>query len=153
FWSYQITLDPNETAIILNFVTGQPSLAAARAQADAIVPLPPNTLQCVSPTELTEIVNFAISADLSLTKTGDPNSAIAGGTDLTYTLTADNLGPATVPDLQISDPLPAGTTFVSASPSAGGNCVTPAVGANGTVTCTWNTDTPPGTAVPPAPTP
>lgn len=43
------------------------------------------------------------------------------GDDVTYRLTAGNRGPATAPNTTISDTLPVGTTFVSAS--AAGGCV------------------------------
>ncbi len=74
--------------------------------------------------------------ELTLTKTDLPDPVVAG-TDLTYTITATNTGSTDAPDVEISDPLPPGTTFVSATPSAGAACTTPAVGAAGTVTCTW----------------
>ncbi len=75
-------------------------------------------------------------ADLSITKTDLPDPVVAG-TDLTYTITATNSGPGDTPDVEISDPLPPGTTFVSATPSAGAACSSPPVGGAGTVTCTW----------------
>ncbi|MCP3963020.1 MAG: DUF11 domain-containing protein [bacterium] len=77
-----------------------------------------------------------VASGLSITKTDLPDPVVAG-TDLTYTITATNDGPGDTPDVEISDPLPPGTTFVSATPSAGGACTTPPVGGTGTVTCTW----------------
>lgn len=58
YWAYSVTLAPGQTAIIMNFVTGQPSRAAARAKAAELATLPPNTLQCLTPTEAAEVVNF-----------------------------------------------------------------------------------------------
>lgn len=58
WWGYTITLAPGETKIILNFVTGQPSKAAANAKAAEIATLPVNTLQCLSGTERTQLANF-----------------------------------------------------------------------------------------------
>ena len=55
-----------------------------------------------------------LNADLSLTKTAMPDIATTGQ-DLTYTLTATNDGPATAKNTILTDPLPASTTFVSAS--------------------------------------
>lgn len=51
-------------------------------------------------------------ADLSIVKAG-PAKVDATG-QITYTLTIGNNGPSTAPDVQVSDPLPAGTTYVSA---------------------------------------
>ncbi len=76
------------------------------------------------------------AADLTVTKTDLPDP-VAAGTDLTYTITATNSGTADAADVEISDLLPPGTTFVSATPSAGASCVTPPVGGTGMVSCTW----------------
>ena len=76
------------------------------------------------------------NADVSLTLTDSPDPVNAG-TSLTYVATATNNGPGDAQDVSISLPLPAVTAFVSATPSAGGSCTTPAVGATGTVDCTW----------------
>jgi uncharacterized repeat protein (TIGR01451 family) len=74
------------------------------------------------------------SADLAVTKTGSPGT-VAPGTDLVYTITVHNAGPSSASSVQLSDPLPAGTTFVSLSSPGGWACSTPAMGTNGTVTC------------------
>jgi uncharacterized repeat protein (TIGR01451 family) len=71
-------------------------------------------------------------ADLSLTKTDSPDPVAHLG-QLTYTLTINNAGPSTATSVVVTDPLPAGTTFVSCAPSVG-SCVSPTVGTNGTVT-------------------
>lgn len=70
-------------------------------------------------------------ADLSVTKTSSPDPVIVNQ-DLTYTITVTNLGPDPVTDAEVVDTLPAGVTFVSATP---GGCshdtgvVTCAIGA------------------------
>lgn len=51
------------------------------------------------------------SADLRMTKTGP--STVVPGTNVTYALTATNLGPAVADTVVVNDPLPAGTTYVS----------------------------------------
>lgn len=76
------------------------------------------------------------SADLTLALTDTPDPVTAGNA-ITYLATSTNNGPNPAPDLSISLPLPATTTFVSANPGAGGSCSGVAVGANGTLTCTW----------------
>jgi hypothetical protein len=58
YWGYTFTLNPGETKIIANFVTGQPSRAAANAKAAELAGLPPNALQCLSTAEREQIVNF-----------------------------------------------------------------------------------------------
>ena len=49
-----------------------------------------------------------------MTMTGNPTSAVLGN-NVTYTLTAKNLGPSSAASVLISDALPAGSTFVNAA--------------------------------------
>ncbi|MFN8422541.1 MAG: hypothetical protein U0470_03840 [Anaerolineae bacterium] len=71
------------------------------------------------------------SADVSIVKTDAPDPVTAG-TALSYGLLVSNAGPSTARDVVVTDPLPAGTTFVDAA-VAGGTCAFSA-GAR-TVTC------------------
>ena len=57
------------------------------------------------------------SADLTVTKSGDETARV-GGT-ITYNLTVSNGGPDSATNVVLSDPIPANTTFVSASVTAG----------------------------------
>jgi uncharacterized repeat protein (TIGR01451 family) len=82
----------------------------------------------------TDTDTVAASADLSVTKTDAFDPAV-GGINFNYTITVTNAGPSPAASVSLSDPLPAGTTFVSLSSPAGWSCTTPAVGAGGTVTC------------------
>ncbi len=115
-----VTVDPATIGVITNQAT------VSSATTD---PVAGNNSESEDTTVIAE-------ADLQMTKIASPDPVIAG-TDITYTLEASNEGPSDAQNVQISDPLPANTTFVSATPSAGGTCVTPAVGTNGVVTCTW----------------
>jgi uncharacterized repeat protein (TIGR01451 family) len=72
------------------------------------------------------------SADLSLTTTDSPDPVRRNNT-LTYTLKLNNLGPDSAINARVTDTLPAGTTFVSATASQG-TCTGTA-----TVTCTLGT--------------
>jgi len=65
-------------------------------------------------------------ADLSVEKTASP-SPVVPGKDLTYTLKVENHGPSTAREVEVTDTLPAGLTFVEAS----AGCTEAA----GTVTC------------------
>ncbi len=58
------------------------------------------------------------AADLGLTKTVT-NATPSVGTNVTFTVVITNHGPNDATGVQVSDPLPAGLTFVSASPSQG----------------------------------
>lgn len=87
--------------------------------------------------EHTITTNVLTSADLGLTKTDSPDPAQAGG-NISYTLTLSNAGPSAAAVVTLTDALPAGTTFVSATQTSGPSfsLTTPAVGATGTVTAT-----------------
>lgn len=80
----------------------------------------------------------------SMTDAPDP---VYPGAGLTYAITVENGGPDPATGLTLTDALPAGTYFASLTFPAGWACTTPAVGANGTVTCTIATLAAPSTAV------
>jgi uncharacterized repeat protein (TIGR01451 family) len=79
------------------------------------------------------------SADLAVTKSGP--ATVASGTNITYNLTVSNSGPSDASAVTLSDPFPAGSTFVSSSQTAGPTfaCTNPPVGSGGTVSCTIST--------------
>jgi uncharacterized repeat protein (TIGR01451 family)/LPXTG-motif cell wall-anchored protein len=73
-------------------------------------------------------------ADLAITKT-HANALVQSGDRLSYTLSVRNLGPGVARTVAVSDPLPAGLTFVGAS-GTGWTCST----AGQVVSCTLVTD-------------
>ncbi len=83
---------------------------------------------------VTAIAQSSTNADLSLTDSASPASGGVGA-GFTYTLTLANNGSVTAHNVVVTDQLPSGLSFVSATPSAGsgGSCSQSA----GTVTCTY----------------
>jgi uncharacterized repeat protein (TIGR01451 family) len=69
-------------------------------------------------------------ADVGLTGTVAPEAATVGD-NLTYAYQLTAAGPDPATGVVLTDPLPAGVSFVSASPG----CTGPAAGSGGTVTC------------------
>jgi uncharacterized repeat protein (TIGR01451 family) len=137
FWSYNITLASGQSKIIITYATGQGTKAAAAAQAAAIDAYGPSAQRCMSATELSEVVNFVSApppppptADLSITKTSLQRNTF-GGSPVSYTLQVVNSGPDSASSVVVTDPLPAGSTFTSAS-GAGWTCNA----VSGVVTCT-----------------
>lgn len=72
-------------------------------------------------------------ADLLVEKSAPAQAA--PGTDVTYTVTVRNLGPHTAGGVTLTDPIPAGMTFVSHTAPPGFSCTTPAPGSGGTISC------------------
>ncbi|MBJ7458203.1 MAG: DUF11 domain-containing protein [Thermoleophilaceae bacterium] len=89
-------------------------------------PVTPDTIQPNN----TDSVDVAVgpNADVAIVKTGP--SYGAAGYPLTYTLSVVNNGPATAEAVVVTDPLPAGLSYQSATPSVG-SCTE----SGGTVTC------------------
>ncbi|MDQ6800599.1 MAG: DUF11 domain-containing protein [Acidobacteriota bacterium] len=75
--------------------------------------------------------------DLAVTKTDAPDP-VTPGSNITYTITVMNNGTGGANNVSLSDTLPAGTTFLSETQTAGPafTCMNPAPGASGTVNCT-----------------
>lgn len=61
-------------------------------------------------------------ADVSIVKSGPP--AVTAGNDITYTVSVSNAGPTNAVNVEVTDPAPANTTFVSATHTSGpaGSC-------------------------------
>ena len=107
--------DANSRTSVLSLGTGLTAPIGnhafnVNAQSGSIMHLVPAALNVVSPT----------SADLSLTKTASPNPGQAGA-PLAYRITATNNGPATATNVIVTDTLPGGVAFVSATTTQG-NC-------------------------------
>jgi uncharacterized repeat protein (TIGR01451 family) len=60
--------------------------------------------------------------DLTITKTGSPATQTLGDGNITWTMVVTNNGPSDDTGVKITDPMPAGNTFVSASASPQGTC-------------------------------
>ncbi|MGH3362840.1 MAG: hypothetical protein ACRDOM_10330, partial [Nocardioides sp.] len=86
----------------------------------------------------TDGIQVVAAADLSIAKSGDANAV--AGTQFTYTVGVDNLGPSQATGVVVTDELPEGVSFVSAVPDVGSFTV------NGR-TIRWNL----GTVAPSAP--
>ena len=94
---------------------------------------------------VTEAALPATTADLAISKTASPSAGVAQGAQMNYTITVSNGGPDAATDVNVSDLLSAGTTFVSVTPSQG-SCTPPAPGPGGTVNCSLGTIASPGSA-------
>lgn len=94
----------------------------------------------ISQDDATLIITVTPSpADLSIVKTATPGP-VAAGSNLTYTLTVTNSGPADAAGVVVNDTLPSGVTWVSTTPSQG-SCSAPSG-----VTCELGTIANGGTA-------
>ncbi len=84
-----------------------------------------------------DVVALATQADLVTTNAASPGS-VAAGSNVTYTQSVTNNGPAvTTAGMTITQTTPPNTNFQSIAPPAGWTCGTvPPVGGTGTITCT-----------------
>ncbi len=125
-------------AVVLPGTTGTLSNTATVVSTDASqVDVDPDNNTDTETTALTPEI------DLAITKTDSIDPAIAGS-PLSYTITVTNDGPSTATNVALTDNLPAGVTFTSATSSQGtvthtagvvsGNLGTLAPGASATVT-------------------
>jgi uncharacterized repeat protein (TIGR01451 family) len=119
-----IAVTPQSTGTITNTAT------VTGAQTDPVAPNNGASAQ----TTVNPVANMALS------KTDSPDPVLVGGT-LTYTLTAQNLGPSSGTGVTVTDTLPAGVSYQSATPSQGSCSQT-----SGTVTCNLGTINNAGTA-------
>jgi uncharacterized repeat protein (TIGR01451 family) len=80
-------------------------------------------------------------ADLDTAMTVLPSGAADPDTDLTYSVSVINRGDVNASDVALSDVVPAGTTFVSATQTQGVPfaCSAPAAGQTGTIDCSRTT--------------
>ncbi len=99
-----------------------------------------NTFPTLNPLQSTRSGNYdafltmiATSSDLSLTKTDSPDPVLTGS-ELMYTIVATNNGPDAATGVTVSDPLPAGMSFLSAETTQG-SCSE----SSGTVACNLGT--------------
>ncbi|MGA3349234.1 MAG: hypothetical protein ABSC33_09430, partial [Candidatus Sulfotelmatobacter sp.] len=83
----------------------------------------------------TDVVALSTDADLVTTNAASPTS-VAAGSNITYTQSVTNDGPAVATTSTFTQTTPPNTNFQSITPPAGWTCTTPAVGAAGTITCT-----------------
>jgi uncharacterized repeat protein (TIGR01451 family) len=82
-----------------------------------------------------DVVATAGQADLVVTNSASPTS-VAAGSNVTYTQTVTNKGPATATGGSFTQVTPPNTNFRSIAPPGGWTCgITPAVGGTGTITC------------------
>lgn len=105
------TGDANNRALTVNAIhisfTNTSLLGIGVLSGDIILSQSKAALKCAPP-----------AADLVLTKTGSPDLVIVGDL-LTYTVKATNQGPDAATNVVMTDTLPLGATFVSATPSQG----------------------------------
>ena len=132
-------------SIVLNVTAGTAAGTVITDTATAYSTIEdPNTTNNIAAASVT--VATAGQADLLVTSSASPNPVLDYN-NITFTQKLTNNGPSTVAastNVQVTDTIPANTIFVSfTNPNpALWNCVTPAVGGTGTITCTYISGSP-----------
>lgn len=109
-------------AILLNATLGATGQGTARVQVRSLT-----TNAIVAEATATLATPAPVSADLSVTIADVPDPAAAGGL-IIYTVTVANSGPQAATNVVLTDLLPAGAFFVSATPRDAADQVTQATG-------------------------
>ena len=115
--STTVTLAPGESVTYQVTVAIDPDLTGSLSNTATVAPPSGVTDPNLGNNSATDIDTLTPQADLSITKS-DGKTSVVPGTDDTYTITVTNGGPSTVTGATVSDVLPAGTTFVSATGGA-----------------------------------
>lgn len=102
-----IVVQPTQAGTIVN---------SASAASSSLDPNPGNNTASISTT--VNPAGSAGQADVSITKVATPNPVVVGS-DLAYTLTVSNSGPAAATRVMVSDTLPPSVVLASVTPSQG----------------------------------
>jgi uncharacterized repeat protein (TIGR01451 family) len=104
----------------VNFVaTGPTANLTVRTNSIYNVPLPPGGIaECLTNVYVANVEAEVVDADIQMTKTVSPTSAVASGSVLTYTLIATNNGPSATTNVLLRDTPGAGLDCTTPSPSA-----------------------------------
>jgi uncharacterized repeat protein (TIGR01451 family) len=97
------------------FVTGTTRSKFFPTTAGVVLPSQPGGF---SDAFVTKMSTPTTCVDLGLVKTDSPDPVLFGQ-NLTYTLSVTNNGPMPATGVTVTDPLPAGVSLVSATPSQG----------------------------------
>ncbi len=108
----------------------------ALANTATVMPMAGATDPTPANNSATDSDTLVVEADVRVSATSAPATVMVGQ-QLTFTVTATNHGPSNAQGVALATATPFNTTFAAATPSAGGSCTTPAVGATGSIVCTW----------------
>ncbi len=119
-----LNLAAGMTAQLILTGTVDPSLpAGAGVFVDTATVTPPASLTDPNPSNntATDTDSLTPQADLSITKLADGHASetVSPGQTVTFTVSLSNGGPSDATNVNVNDLLPAGLTFVSATPSVG----------------------------------
>jgi MYXO-CTERM domain-containing protein len=64
-WRFTVTVPAGKTIALMTYVTGQPTIAAAEAQAIALFGMPSTATECMTKDELAQVINFGADVDCS----------------------------------------------------------------------------------------
>jgi uncharacterized repeat protein (TIGR01451 family)/LPXTG-motif cell wall-anchored protein len=121
------TLAPGKSVVVTVTGTVATSATGSLANTATVASATPEPAPNVFPNTASATVPLQPQADLVIAKTASVASVDAGGGNLSYTMTAVNIGPSNATSVVLTDTLPAG--FVVSSITPAGLCGVPAAGA------------------------
>jgi hypothetical protein len=122
-WAYRFTVGAGQTVIIGNYAVADGSIAASEADSARLAALTPTALECMSPTDESELGNFGTAPAV----TQQPQSVAATpGTTVRFSASATAVGLDQSPSVQWQQLSAAGWTNIAGATSPTLSVVTPA---------------------------
>jgi hypothetical protein len=122
-WAYTFTVEAGQTVIIGNYAVADATIAASEADSARLAALTPTALECMSPTDESELGNFATAP--AITQQPQSVSATPGATAV-FSAAATAVGLDQAPSVQWQQLSGAGWTNIAGATSPTLSVVTPA---------------------------
>ena len=122
-WAYTFTVGAGQTVIIGNYAVADATIAASEADSTRLAALTPTALECMSPTDESELGNFGTAP--AITQQPGSVSATPGATAL-FSAAATAVGLDQAPSVQWQQLSSAGWTNIAGATSPTLSVVTPA---------------------------
>jgi hypothetical protein len=109
-WAYTFTVGAGQTEIIGNYAVADATKAASQADSARLAALTPTALECMSPTDESELANFAAAPVV----TGQPQNVVATpGTTASFSASATAVGLGQAPSVQWQQSVDGGASWTN----------------------------------------
>ena len=109
-WSYTFTVQPGKTMIVGNFAVADPTIAASEADSARLAALPPTALECMTPTQESELANMGSAPTIT---TSPINQTASPGKTVSFNAQATAAGLGQTPKVQWQVSSDGGNTYTN----------------------------------------